>query len=125
MKKHEPSLADRLGASAKARQALLQKARANAPENDPGFAERQEARRIAAEKRAARQAERTATKKADKERKIREQAEAEKARELALIAEQEAAEAAAVELEAQKIALAAAQKAERDRRYAARKARRR
>ncbi len=125
MKKHEPSLTDRLGAAAKARKAQLERARAIAPANDPEFAERQAARRLAAEKREVRVAERKAAKLADKTRKAKEQADEEIARAIALKAEEEARAVEAEEHAAREIALEAERKAERDRRYAARKARQR
>lgn len=128
MKKHEPSLADRLGAAAKAKKAQLERARAIAPANDPEFAERQAARRLAADQRKVRVAERKAAKLADKARKARkakEQADEEIARAIALKAEEEARAAEAEEHAAGEIALEAERKAERDRRYAARKARQR
>ena len=56
--KDTASLSDRLSEQAKARQALLERAKAKSPVNDPGFAERQEARRLAAEERDRRAAER-------------------------------------------------------------------
>lgn len=125
MKRHEPSLTDRLGAAAKARKAQLERARAIAPANDPEFAERQAARRLVAEKRVVRVAERKAAKLADKARKAKEQADEEIARAIALKAEEEARVAEAEEHAAREIALEAKRKAERDRRYAARKARQR
>ncbi len=125
MKKHEPSLADRLGVAAKARKAQLERVRAIAPSNDPEFAERQTARRLAADQREVRVAERKAAKLADKARKAKEQADEEIARAIALKAEEEARAAEAEEHAAREIALEAERKAERDRRYAARKARQR
>ena len=124
MKKHEPGFADRQNASNKAKQALLAKARAKDPSKDPEFAKRQEIRRQAAMVRDARQAERRAERQADKERRAREKAEAEAARAAAEKAGQERLAAEAAAMEEAKTALAASQKAERDRRYAARKARR-
>ena len=112
---HEPNFADRQNASNKAKQALLKKARAKDPTKDPKFAERQEARRLAAIAREAHLAERKAERQAEKERKAKEKAEAEAAQIAAEQAEKERLEAEAI---------AAEQKAERDRRYAARKARR-
>ena len=125
MKNHEPGLNDRLGAAAKARQAQLAKAKANAPSNDPRFAEKQAARRATAIARDARNAERKAAKLAEKARKAKELADAEIAREIALKAEEERLQAEAAEQAAREIAHAAELKAERDRRYAARKARKR
>ena len=125
MKNYEPGFADRLSVAAKARRAELEKARTNAPANDPGFAGRQAARRAAAVERKARNSERKAAKLAEKIRKTKELADEEIARETALKAEQERREADATEQAARDIALAAERKAERDRRYAARKARQR
>ena len=124
MKNHDPSLADRLGAAGKARQAQLEKARAKAPANDPGFAERQAARRAVRIAREARVSERKAAKLADKIREAEAQAAEEAARAIALIAEQERRDAEAAEQAAREIAIAAERKAARDARYAARKARR-
>lgn len=124
MKNHEPSFADRQNVANKARKTLLKKAKEKDPTKDPKFAERQETRRIAAIAREARLAERKAERQAEKERKAQEKADAEAARIAAEIAEQERLVAEEADAAEQKIALAAAQKAERDRRYAARKARR-
>ncbi len=109
-------LIDRLGEAAKAKKARLEKARAMAPTNDPDFAERQAARREAALARDARNAERKATRLA--EAKIKAEAEAAErlAREQALAEETAARIARAANLEIE-------QKAARDARYAARKAR--
>ena len=74
MKKYEPNFNDRLGAAAKAKQALVEKARANAPSNDPKFAEKLAARKAAAEERKARSAERRAARLAEKEAKLAEKA---------------------------------------------------
>ncbi len=117
MKNYEPSFADRLSVGATARRAQLEKAQVNDPKNVPGFAERQAARRAVAIAREARKA----AKLADEIRKAKEQAD----EEIALKAEQERQEAEAAEQAARKVALAAERKAERDRRYAARKARKR
>ncbi len=125
MKKHEPSLADRLGVAAKARQAQLEKARAKTPSNDPKFAERQAARRAIAVAREARIAERKAAKLAEEARKAEEQAAKDAARAEALKAEEEARKAEMAEIADREVALMAERKAARDLRYAARKARRR
>ena len=123
MKKHEPSLADRLGGAAQAKRAQIEKARAKTPENDPKYAEKQAARRAIAVAREARIAERKAAKLVEKARKAEVQAAEEAVRALALIAEQEAREAAAIEEADREVALAAEAKAARDARYAARRAR--
>ena len=123
MKNFEPSFADRLNTGAKAKQALLKKAKEKDPRNDPGFAERQVARMAAAkvrdERKAQRKAAREAAKLAEEARKAKELADAEAAR----IAEEERLEAEALAEAELAVALAEEQKAERDRRYAARKAR--
>lgn len=111
--RNEVGFAERQDAAAKARQALLERARALAPGNDPGFAERQAQRQAVALAREARIAERRAAKAAEAAAKAAAAAEALR------IAEEErvAAEKAAAEL-------AARQKAIRDAKYAARKIRR-
>jgi hypothetical protein len=121
----EISLADRLQAAAEARQALIDKARARAPENDPGFAARQAERLAAAAARDARAAERKVAKAAEQARR---QAEREAAERERIAAEQVAAErreAERLEAAEQQKVLEAQQKAARDARYAARKARQR
>ena len=125
MKNHEPSFADRLNVAAQARRKQLEKAKAAAPTNDPEFAKRQEARREAAAAREARAAERRAAKAAEKTRKAEEKAAREAERLAAEKAEQERLESEEAESIAQAAALAVDQKAARDARYAARKARRR
>ena len=121
MKSYEPSFADRLSMGAMARGAQLEKATANDPTKDQKFAERQAARRAVAVAREARIAERKAAKLADEIRKAKEKAD----EEIALIAERERQEAEVAEQAAREITLEAERKAERDRRYAARKARKR
>ncbi|MET4697362.1 FKBP-type peptidyl-prolyl cis-trans isomerase [Constrictibacter sp. MBR-5] len=119
MKGREPSLQDRLGEQAKAKRALLEKARASAPQNDPNFAERQEERRRIAEAREARAAEREAARQAEEARKAEERAAAEQARLAAIEAEK-----AEKEAERQRqLEHDIERKAIRDARYAARKAR--
>ncbi|MBL6954858.1 MAG: hypothetical protein ISR50_19665 [Alphaproteobacteria bacterium] len=125
MKRHEPSLSDRLGGAAKARQAQLEKARANAPANNPKFAEKQAARLAISVARQARVAERKAAKLAEQARKAEEQAAAEAERALTLAAEQKAREAELIAEADREVALIAERKAARDARYAARKARNR
>ena len=96
---------DRLDAAAKAKQALLERARAKDPSNDPEFAARQQARAAAARAREEREAERRRLRRAEREREAAER----KARKEAQIA----AEAQRVEREkadslaAQKAALVA------------------
>lgn len=101
-----------MAASAKAKQAQLEKARAKLPANDPEFAQKQKKRQAIHAAREARLNER----KAAKERESEAKAEMEAAR----LAAQSAAEE---EKRKREIALEAERKAERDRRYAARKAR--
>jgi hypothetical protein len=111
--------AERASSSAEAKKALLERFRANAAADDPTAAERQAERIAIARAREARKAERDAAK-----RELEAQKAAEKAR---LAAEKEAekeALAAQAALEAEKAAqLLIDQKAARDARYAARKAR--
>ena len=130
MRQREPSLAERMSTSAKAKQAQLERVRAKANTNDPNFAERQAARRAVNVARETR----IAARKAAKLRAIEEQAAVEVERERALAAEAAArartleAEQAARELgdaerNSREVARMAAAKAARDTRYAARKAR--
>jgi len=119
MKGKEPSMRDRMDAQAKAKRALLEKARALAPENDPNFAARQAERLAIAEARKKREAEREAAKQAEIERRAQEKAAAEAAKIEAQKAEEEAKEAERL----REIAREAERKAARDARYAARKAR--
>jgi hypothetical protein len=119
----EPSLADRREMAAKARQAILEKARAKAAANDPGFAERQAARRAVSEARERRAAERKLEKAAAAERAEAARKAEEAARAAAAIAAKEAAAAAAAEAAARAAAAKIESKAARDARYAARKAR--
>ena len=107
---------DRLENQAKARQALLERARAKDPTNDPEFAARQEARAAAARQREQREEERRNAKLAERAKAIADR-EAKKIEKI-----NREAEAAKNSLRAQ-IELLAAQKATRDARYAARKAR--
>ena len=121
----EKSFGDRLNMSAKARQEQLEKVRAKALAGLEGLAERQAERLLIAQQREARAAEREAAKLVEAERLAAEQAAAQAA---ALEAEKQAAverDRAANEQRAKYATLLAEQKAERDARYAARKARRR
>jgi hypothetical protein len=122
LKNQGHTFTDRLETAAKAKQALLEKARQKDPANDPEFAARQAARIAAAREREERETERRNAKLAEQAR-VKAEREAEAAR--------KAAEAAA---EAERIRLGkrpvskpmlseAEQKALRDARYAARKAR--
>jgi hypothetical protein len=113
----DDTLLDRRDAAAKARQALLEKARANDPTRDPDFAARQAARAAANAEREKAATERRAAK------------DAALAEERRLAAEAKAAAAAAAALEAEKKKpvpkTEAELKAARDARYAARKSRQR
>jgi len=116
------TFADRLETAAKAKQALLEKARQKDPSNDPEFAARQAARIEAAKIREARDAEKREAKAAEQAR-VKAEREAEAARKAAE-AEAEAERIRAGKRPVSKPALSAAeQKAIRDARYAARKAR--
>ncbi|MBV8975886.1 MAG: hypothetical protein JO261_01150 [Alphaproteobacteria bacterium] len=124
MRGSDPSkFADRLGDAQKARQAMLDKARAKMAALKETQPERDAERaRIAAER-----AEREAQRKAEREARIKREAEERAAAETArLAAERQAAEerARAANEEKSKLAqLLADQKSARDARYAARKAR--
>jgi hypothetical protein len=121
------TFADRLENAAKAKQALLDRARAKDPTNDPEFIARQEARAAAARAREEREIER---RNAEIERRNAKRAEQE-AQRVKAAADREAEKAAQAVLETQRaksalreqIEMLAAQKATRDARYAARKAR--
>lgn len=117
------TFADRLTTAAKAKQALLERARANDPTKDPAFAQRQAERIAAAAAREARLAEQQAEREAAAAREAEERAAAEAARLLAEKLEAERLEAERIAEGDRLVALAAQQKAERDARYAARKAR--
>jgi len=113
----ERDVSERLNAAAEARQAMLDKLKAKLPKaDDPAFQARQAERVKIAEARDARIAERKAAKEAAR---LAAEAEARRA------AEEEAERAAAAKrAESDMIAkLLADQKAARDARYAARKAR--
>jgi hypothetical protein len=116
VKNRGETFTERLETAAKAKQALLEKARAKDPANDPAFAARQEARAVAAYAREEREADRQIAKLAERERAA--------AGRDALKAEQATLEAErAGRVTRQQVANMAARKAERDARYAARKAR--
>jgi hypothetical protein len=112
----EQSLSDRLEQQNKARQAILEKFKARPGPDDPEVVKRNEERARVAEARAIREQEKA-------ERKAKEDAER-KAKEAAEKAERErAAKRAAIEAVIRGEAILAEQKAKRDMRYAARKAR--
>jgi hypothetical protein len=129
-KTRDPDFAERLGTAAKARKAHLENFKAKWGPNDPGFAEREAARQAISQAREARAAERKAARLAAEAREAEEKAAREAvlaaeqaAREAALEAERIALEAAKIEAAAREAALEIERKAERDARYAARKAR--
>nr|WP_295694104.1 DUF6481 family protein [uncultured Maricaulis sp.] len=109
-----PSFADRNKNAAEAKKKLLEKFKAKPALDDPQHAAKRAERVAAAKAREERRIERERVKAETEARKLAEQAEAEAA---ALVAEKAAADALVAE--------AAAKKAERDQRYAARKARKR
>ena len=122
---------DRLTTAAKARQAMLERFKARPAPDDPAVQERLAAQKAVLEQRNARMAERKAAAEAEAARIAAEKAEQKRqqereaaeeakrhAKKLADIASAEA------DYKARALALAAEQKAARDARYAARKARR-
>jgi len=116
------TFADRLETAAKAKQALLEKARQKDPTNDPEFAARQAARIEAARLREERETEKRNAKLAE-QALVKAEREAEAARKAAE-AEAEAERIRSGKRPVSKPALSAEeQKAQRDARYAARKAR--
>ncbi len=122
MKNQGLTFADRLETAAKAKQALLDKARQKDPTNDPEFAARQAARIEAARLREERETERRNAKAAEQAR-VKAERETEAARKAAE-AEAEAERIRQGKRPVSKPALSAEeQKALRDARYAARKAR--
>jgi hypothetical protein len=112
---------DRLTTAAKAKEAMLERFRARPGPDDPAMLEQQAARKAVAEARDERNAARKMARDAEAAR-----LKAEKAAEAEQRKIQAAQEAAEVEAAAQRAAaLPALQKAARDARYAARKARQR
>jgi len=113
-------LTDRLKAAAEAKRNLLDWFRAQPGPDDPAVQQRQAERKAVAEAREARIADRKAAREAEAARKAEEEAarKAEEAAREAAAAAEKIAEAARAR------ALLAEQKAARDARYAARKARR-
>jgi hypothetical protein len=115
---------DRLSTAAKAREAMLARARERLPQNDPEVARRHAERAAIAAARTLRQAAREAEKRAATEARLAEERAAELAAAEAFAREEEE-KAVAKRAELDKLAtLLADQKAARDARYAARKARR-
>ena len=96
-------LNDRLENQAKARAALIEKAKQNDPTSDPEFAARQEARLEAARQREARELERRRAREAEREREKAERA----ARAAAKAEQQRIAAEAAAKVAAEKAELAA------------------
>lgn len=122
MKNQGLTFADRLETAAKAKQALLEKARQKDPSNDPEFAARQAARVEAARLREERETEKRNARLAE-QAKVKAEREAEAARKAAE-AQAEADRIRSGKRPVSKPALSEAeQKALRDARYAARKAR--
>ena len=116
----QDTFADRLETAAKAKQALLDRARAKDRTKDPDFVARQEARAAAARAREEREIERRNAQRLEKEAaraKAAADEEARKAEAIVLAAKQ------AKSSLREQIELLAEQKATRDARYAARKAR--
>jgi hypothetical protein len=112
--------ADRAAAAAAAKQALIEKFKAKPASDDPAVLARQAERRAVAEARDVRAAERKVVKEAEAARKLAENQER-----LAELARQAEAEAARLAEQARRDEeIKAQRKAERDARYAARKARR-
>ena len=115
---------DRLSTAAKAREAMLVRARERLPQNDPEVARRLVERAAVAAARTKRQADRETEKRAAAEARAAEAHAAELAAVEALAREEEE-KAIAKRAEMDKLAtLLADQKAARDARYAVRKARR-
>ena len=122
MKNQGLTFADRLETAAKAKQALLEKARQKDPSNDPAFAARQAARVEVARLREERETEKRNARLAE-QAKVKAEREAEAARKAAE-AQAEADRIRSGKRPVSKPALSEAeQKALRDARYAARKAR--
>ena len=112
----EQNLNERLERAAKARQAILEKFKARPAADDPEVVRRREERQAIAEARTVREAERKLLKAKEAEERA--------AREAIEKVEREARDRrAAVEKVIRDAAEAEARKAERDKRYAARKAR--
>lgn len=117
------SFNDRRDNSAKAKQALLDRAKKLAPQNDPEFAKRQAERAAKAKEREEREAAKEAARKAEAERLALEKAAAEAERIRLAEEARIAAEKAKLAEEEAYMQLLVEQKAARDARYAARKAR--
>ncbi len=116
-KKNLTDFNERLETAAKAKQVLLEKMRANAPQNAPDFAERQAERIVLSDARDKRKAEAAERKRAEAAQKAAEAA-------AVALAAQQAAEEELNRKANEALALKAQQKAGRDAKYAARQARR-
>jgi hypothetical protein len=121
MSYRDDTLLDRRDTAAKARQALLEKARSISPTNDPDFAARQAARAAANAAREEAAAQRRAARQAEAEAQAAAAAEARRIAE----AEKLAAAEAAAKIKAPVPRSETEMKAARDAKYAARKARQR
>lgn len=117
--------ADRRKAAAEAKQQLLKKFISAPKADDPALAAKLAERQANAAAREARRAERELLKQQENEKKLAEAAERAAAAEAEAKAEAQAREQAEHDRIARLLADEAARKAERDRRYAARKARQR
>jgi len=122
LKNQGHTFTDRLETAAKAKQALLEKARQKDPANDPEFAARQAARIAAAREREERETERRNAKLAEHAR-VKAEREAEAARKAAEAAAEAERIRVGKRLVSKPVLSEAEQKALRDARYAARKAR--
>jgi hypothetical protein len=121
----ELTFSERQEAAAKARATQLAKARAKDPRNDPEFAKRQAERVRLAQEREKREEDRKAAKAAEAARRAEEAVAAERAKLEEIKAAEEEAVRKAGEERAKLAKLLTDQKAARDARYAARKARQR
>jgi Family of unknown function (DUF6481) len=126
----EANFGDRLSEAAKARKAAMEKFRVRPDPNDPAVLERQRERQAVLEARAERDERREKERLIAQEQERVAQAAREQAEREAQAAREEAEKLAAVEREieyerkiAEEAELEATKKAERDARYAARKAR--
>ena len=119
----EKTFNDRLQEQAKAKAALLERARAKAPQNDPEFEKRQAERLRIAQEREARVAARAAEKVEEMRLEAERKAAAETAKLEAARLEAEERERAKREEADKLVRLLDEQKAARDARYAARKTR--
>jgi hypothetical protein len=124
------TFADRQTAAAEARKALLDKFKKRPTADDPDMQKRAEERRLIAEARAQREAEKAEKQRLIDEENARQEAILEEQRELERLAAEEAARAEAkakessmAEMAARVMADEAERKAKRDAKYAARKAR--